>query len=68
MEKEENGKLNFLDVSISKHEGHLLTSWYRKPSNTLLFTQWNSNAGLSKLWLASPEGLFKGFLRGSLAR
>ena len=25
-------------------------------------------SGLSKLWLASPEGLFKGFWRGSLAR
>ena len=28
----------------------------------------SSTAGLSKPWLASPEGLFKGFLRGSLAR
>ena len=43
LEKEKNGTLNFLDVSISKNNEELLTSWYRKPSNTLMFTQWNSN-------------------------
>ena len=38
-EKEVNGTLSFLDVSISKNNERLLTSWYRKPSNTLTFTQ-----------------------------
>ena len=28
---------------FQKNNKVLLTSWYRKPSNTLMFTQWNSN-------------------------
>ena len=43
MEKEENGRLNFLDVSVSKNDGQLFTSWYRKSSNTLMFNQWTSH-------------------------
>ena len=42
MEKEENGKVNFLDVSVTKNDGQLFTTWYRKSSNTLMFNQWNS--------------------------
>ena len=34
-------KLNFLDVTIFKQNNKIITSWYRKSSNTLNFTNWN---------------------------
>ena len=34
IEKEQNQRLNFLDVMIAKINGKIITSWYRKPSNT----------------------------------
>ena len=37
LEHELLNKLNFLDVLISKDNGQIMTSWYRKPSHTLLF-------------------------------
>ena len=43
MEHEQNNKLSFLDVQISKNNGKLITSWYRKPSNTLMFNPWESH-------------------------
>jgi hypothetical protein len=43
MEHEQNNKLSFLDVLISKNNGKLSTSWYRKPSNTLMFNPWESH-------------------------
>ena len=42
METETQNKLNFLDVLIRKENNKIITSWYRKPSNTLNFTNWNS--------------------------
>ena len=42
METETQNKLNFLDVLIRKENTKIITSWYRKPSNTLNFTNWNS--------------------------
>ena len=39
---ETQNKLNFLDVLIRKENNKIVTSWYRKPSNTLNFTNWNS--------------------------
>ena len=42
-EHEQNNKLNFLDVLISKNNCQIMTSWYRKPFNTLMFNQWNSH-------------------------
>ena len=33
----------FRDVLISKNNGQIMTSWYRKPSNTLMFNPWNSH-------------------------
>ena len=42
MENEMQEKLNFLDVTISKQNNKIITSWYRKSSNTLNFTSWNS--------------------------
>ena len=43
IEHEQNNKLNFLDVLISKNNGQIITSWYRKPSNTLMFNPWDSH-------------------------
>ena len=43
LEHKQNNKLNFLDVLISKNKGQLMTSWYRKPSNTLMFYPWESH-------------------------
>ena len=43
LEHEQFNQLNFLDVLISKHNGQILTSWYRKPSNTLMFNPWISH-------------------------
>ena len=42
MENEIQEKLNFLDVTICKHNNRIITSWYRKSSNTLNFTSCNS--------------------------
>ena len=42
LETETQNKLNFLDVLIRKENNKIITSWYRKPSNTLNFTNWNS--------------------------
>ena len=42
METETKNKLNFLDVIIRNQNYEIITSWYRKPSNTLNFTNWNS--------------------------
>ena len=41
-EKEENGVLPFLDVKIEKSTNEFLTSVYRKPTFTGLYTNWNS--------------------------
>ena len=40
LELEKLNKLNFLDVLIYNDNGKIMTSWYRKPSNTLLFNTW----------------------------
>ena len=32
----------YMDVLIRKQNNEIITSWYRKPSNTLNFTNWNS--------------------------
>ena len=42
VEKEENGVLPFLDVKIEKSTNECLTSFYRKPTFTRLYTNWNS--------------------------
>ena len=42
MEKEENGKLPFLDISIEKLTNGFVTSIYKKPSDTGLFTNFSS--------------------------
>jgi hypothetical protein len=42
METEIQEKLNFLDVTIQRENENIITSWYRKSSNTLNFTSWNS--------------------------
>ena len=42
-ELEQLNKLNFLDVLISKDNEKIMTSWYRKPSHTLLSNPWNSH-------------------------
>ena len=42
MESEIQIKLNFLGVLIRKENNKIITSWYRKPSNTLNFTNWDS--------------------------
>lgn len=42
MEKEDNFSVNFLDVTICRHNNNILTSWFRKSSNTLKFTNWDS--------------------------
>lgn len=41
MEMEQEGILNYLDVAIHNFNGKISTNWYRKPSNTLTFTDWN---------------------------
>ena len=43
LEHEQFNQLNFLDVLISKNNGQIMTSWYRKSSNTLMFNPWNSH-------------------------
>ena len=43
LEHEQFNILNFLDVLISKNNGQIMTRWYRKPSNTLMFNPWNSH-------------------------
>jgi hypothetical protein len=42
METEIQEKLNFLDVTLHRENENIITSWYRKSSNTLNFTSWNS--------------------------
>ena len=42
MENEMQEKLNFLDVTICKQNNKIITSWFRKSSNTLNFNSWNS--------------------------
>jgi hypothetical protein len=42
METEIQEKLNFFDVTIQRENENIITSWYRKSSNTLNFTSWNS--------------------------
>ena len=42
VEKEENGVLPFLDVKIEKSTNEFLTSFYRKPTFTRVYTNWNS--------------------------
>ena len=43
LEREQFNKLNFLDVLISNNNGKITTSWYRKPSHTLMFNPWDSH-------------------------
>ena len=43
LEKEVNAKLNFMDVSVENVDFKIITKWYRKLSNTLNFTNWNSS-------------------------
>ena len=38
LENEMKTKLNFMDVTIYKQNNKIITSWYRKSSNTLNFT------------------------------
>ena len=42
MENEMQAKLTFLHVTICKQNYKIITTWYRKSSNTLNFTSWNS--------------------------
>lgn len=42
MEIENKNTINFLDVLIEKSHFKIFTSWFRKDSNTLNFTDWNS--------------------------
>ena len=41
-EKEENNSLPFLDVSVEKSDTGFLTSVYRKPTFSRLYTRWSS--------------------------
>ena len=42
VEKEKDGVLPFLDVKVEKSSNEFLTSVYRKPTFTGLYTNWNS--------------------------
>ena len=42
VESERDYKINFFDISIVRQNNIFSTSWYRKSSNTLNFTRWNS--------------------------
>ena len=38
-EQEKDGKLSFLDVEVSRQEGHFVTTVYRKPTFSGVYTQ-----------------------------
>lgn len=44
VERENDGRLPFMDVLVQRTEGHLLRSVYRKPTFTGLYTRWDSFA------------------------
>ena len=41
-EQEKNGKLSFLDVEVSRQEGHFVTTVYRKPTFSGVYTHFES--------------------------
>ena len=42
LEEEDNGSLPFLDVRVTKKESGFVTSLYKKPTSTGLYTPWDS--------------------------
>ena len=59
LEMEKENFLPFLDVGITKSEGKLFTTVYRKPTHTQQYINWNSN---------HPKNMLLGVLKGLIHR
>jgi len=55
VDRETDGKLPFLDMSIQREKDRLVTKVYRKPTHTQQYIHWRSN---------HPKNLLLGVLKG----